>query len=155
MHFPSRYSGPPAGGLRHRGHAHFWERALSRGQFIRTAAATTGLAASSGLWMPGLAQAAPSDPTPRPIPGGIQVSPDGPLYHVAGGLNPDGSLAEPSSITDFNGVVAIAFVSGTGTGTDTTTGATTPLLIDSDMRFMSGEYVALDGHHYQGTFGFV
>jgi hypothetical protein len=100
--------------------------------------------------------AAPSNAAPMPIPGGFQpFGPAGPLFHVLGGLNPDGSLAEPSSITDFNGVISITFVMGNGTGTDTNTGAATRLIVDSDMRFMSGEYIGVDGHHYHGTFGFV
>jgi hypothetical protein len=130
------------------GHAHFWERALSRGRFIRVAAGSTAAILGADV-LPLLAHAArPSNATPKPIPGGFTV--DNVTYHVAGGPG-----SEPSSITDFNGVVGIAFVMGTGTGTDTSTGATEPLLFDSDMRFMRGEYVAVDGHHYQGTFGFV
>jgi hypothetical protein len=133
------------------GHAHFWERAQSRGHFLRAAAGASGVALSSGLWLPRVARAAAAgDPTPKPIPGGFQLDPHGPVYHVLGGPG-----AEPSSITDFNGTVGIAFVQGTGTGTNTATGATSALLFDSDMRFMSGEYVAVDGHHYHATFGFV
>jgi hypothetical protein len=35
----SRSLGPPVAGHRHVGHAHFWERALSRGQFLYDTAA--------------------------------------------------------------------------------------------------------------------
>lgn len=129
------------------GHAHFWERALSRGRFVKVAAGTTGAILGADL-LPLLARAAPpSNATPKPIPGGFTIGDT--TYHVLGGPG-----AEPSSITDFNGVVGIAFVMGTGTGTSTSNGSES-LLFDSDMRFMTGEYVAVDGHHYQGTFGFV
>jgi hypothetical protein len=134
-------------GLGH-GHAHFWERALSRSRFIKVVTCATGAALGADVLSVIARAAEPSDATPKPIPGGFSI---GDLnFHVSGGPS-----AEPSVITDFNGIVGIAFVSGHGTGTNTTTGVSTPLLFDSDMRFMTGEYVAADGHHYQGTFGFV
>jgi hypothetical protein len=130
------------------GHAHFWERALTRGRFIKVAAGTSGALLAADL-MPLLAHAAPpTNAKPKPIPGGFSFFPGGPTFHVSGGPG-----AEPSSITDLNGVVGIAFVMGTGTGM--TASGSEPLLFDSDMRFMTGEYVAVDGHHYRGTFGFV
>jgi hypothetical protein len=49
----------------------------------------------------------------------------------------------------------VATVGGTGTGTDLTTGKTSNLAFDVDMRFMQGTYVAMDGHRRHGTFGFV
>jgi hypothetical protein len=61
---------------------------------------------------------------------------------------------DPSSITDFNGFVGVADVQGTGTATNPD-GSTETLLYDTDMRFMSGTYVAQDGQVYRGTFGFV
>ena len=48
-----------------------------------------------------------------------------------------------------------AFINGTGTGRDLNTGAESQLNFDSDMRFMQGEYIGVDGKHYQGTFAFV
>src|SRR5438552_17090059 len=51
------------------GHEHFWERALSRRQFLGTAAAASGVAATASLWVPGQAGAAADGPgTPRPHP---------------------------------------------------------------------------------------
>lgn len=51
------------------GHAHFWQRAMSRGQFSETAAGATGAALTSGLWMPALARrqavACRAEPDPR------------------------------------------------------------------------------------------
>jgi hypothetical protein len=61
---------------------------------------------------------------------------------------------DPSSITDFNGFVGVADVQGTGTAHNPD-GSTETLLYDTDMRFMTGTYVAKDGQNYKGTFGFV
>jgi hypothetical protein len=61
-----------------------------------------------------------------------------------------GPGVDPSSITDFNGFVGVADVQGTGT---TNTGET--LLFDTDMRFMSGVYVGVDGAVHKGAFGFI
>jgi hypothetical protein len=125
----------------HRGHAHFWQRArLSRRGFLWTTAATAA----------GLAVAKSDGAAPKPIPGGFQVTPGGPFFHVSGG--PGG---ENSTITDFNGFMGSAFINGTGTGTDLNTGAQSQLNFDSDMRFMEGEYIGVDGKHYHGTFAFV
>src|SRR5947209_19450307 len=101
---PSRSKAPPTGVRSHLGHAHFWERAMSRGVFIKTAAGATGAAVTPGLWMPGLAQAAPpTDATPKPISGGFTVPGVG-TFDVSGGIQ-NGEILEPSSMTDFNGIV--------------------------------------------------
>ncbi len=41
----------------HRGHRHFWQRALSRRQFLGASAAATGAAMTAPLWVPALAEA--------------------------------------------------------------------------------------------------
>ena len=136
------------------GHTHFWERAmLSRRQFIRASTVATGAALSAGLWIPAVAHASGgAQVAPRPIPGGLQpFGPGTEVFHV---FLP-GHGAEPSTITDFNGFIGIAETHGTGTGTDTRTGATTPLLFDNDTRFMQGVYVGVDGKKHRATFGFV
>jgi hypothetical protein len=61
---------------------------------------------------------------------------------------------DPSSITDFNGFVGVADVQGTGMATNPD-GSTEQLLFDTDMRFMSGVYVGVDGRVHKGTFAFV
>jgi hypothetical protein len=61
---------------------------------------------------------------------------------------------DPSSITDFKGFVGVADVQGTGTGRNPD-GSVETLLFDTDMRFMQGTYVGLDGRVHQATFGFV
>ncbi len=133
------------------GHAHFWERALARRQFIRTAAGATAVVVGAGLVLPVRARASEQNAPPRPIPGGIQpFGPGTEVFHLF--------LPEPgnelSTITDFNGHIGAAEILGTGTATDTKTGAKTKLLFDADVRFMVGEYVGLDGRNHHGTFGF-
>ena len=131
--------GQPQQGHRPVGHAHFWERALSRRQVIKTAAGGTAAALGSGLWMPGLAQAArKTSADPKPIP--ETLFPGAP-FHV---LSP--ASEEPSTIYDFNGLVGATEIQGTGTD---------GLLFDVDMRFMQGVYVGVDGRMHQDTFGFV
>jgi hypothetical protein len=132
------------------GHTHFWERAmLSRRQFLGTAAGATGIVLGSGLWMPGQALAWGDGAAPKPIPGGIVVG--GKLFHVF----PVAPGIEPSSITDFHGSIGMAQVQGTGTGTHTDTGHQQGLTFDTDMRFMQGVYIGVDGKKHQGTFGFI
>lgn len=144
--------GPP----RH-GHAHFWQRALTRSQFVRTAAAATGAIVTADLWTPSLAQAAgpsvhPSiaalgAAAPKEIPGFFVPFPGAEQVHL---FLPGTPNDEPSSITDFNGQVGLAHVSGTGTD-----GTGTSLTFDADMRFMRGLYIGTDGQRHIGTFGLV
>jgi hypothetical protein len=61
---------------------------------------------------------------------------------------------DPSSIGDFNGLVGVADVQGTGTATYPDRGPET-LLFDTDMRFMSGSYVGYDGAVHSGAFALV
>jgi hypothetical protein len=129
------------------GHAHFWERAMSRGVLVKGAIGVGGAAITGGLWGPALAEAGGgiTSDAPRPVPGNPGL---GGLHINLPGLN-----AEPSSITDFNGMVGIGAVTGRGTAT---TGATSQtLFFDVDNRFMRGEYVGLDGAMHHGTFGFT
>ena len=139
----------------HSGHTHFWQRAMSRRQFTRTAACAAALGASlgSGFSLPGLVSAQEAH-EPKPIPGGTPLL--GGAFHVFGPgvLDPPG--AEPSTITDFNGFVGIAFISGTVTRTNTVTGEVRALpFVNSDMRFMKGVFKGTDGRIHQGAFAFV
>lgn len=129
------------------GHRHFWNRALSRRQFLGTTAAATGVVVAAPLWMPALADASSIDPTPIPETLFGAATP----FHV----QLPGPNVELSAITDFNGVLGVAAVSGTGMGTDTSTGAHRPLVFDADMRFMQGQYIGMDGQNHEGTFVFV
>lgn len=138
-------------GHRYVGHTHFWERAMmSRRQFIGTSiGATAAVTLGSGLWIPGQALAWGNGAAPKPIPGGIVVG--GQLFHVF----PVAPNVEPSSITDFHGSIGAAQVQGTGTGTNTDTGHQQGLHFDTDIRFMQGVYIGVDGQKHQGTFGFI
>ena len=124
-------------------HAHFWKRAISRRSFT---GAVAGFLASPCF-------TAPVGGDPKPIPGGFQpFGPGTEVFHV---LLP-GSGIEPSTITDFNGHVGLAIVRGAWEKTSGPGPAPTPpLFYDSDMRFMDGEYVGMDGRHHQGTFAFI
>jgi hypothetical protein len=92
---------------------------------------------------------------PRPIPGG--VAPFGiPIHHFPPvPLFGPGPINEPSEITDFNGLVGQSRVTGSGTGRDTRTGASSRLNFQVDNGFMSGLYVGEDGRKHHGTFAFV
>jgi hypothetical protein len=127
----------------YRGHDHFWQRAYSRRQFLGTSAAATAAMGTSPLWFPVLADASGRDPVH--IPGGFA-----PGYHAFLGAG-----VEPSSIFNYKGTTGVAAVRGTGTGWNTETEESMPLLFDSDNRFMRGVYIGIDGREYEGTFGFV
>jgi len=60
-----------------------------------------------------------------------------------------GAGAEPSTITDFNGFVAIADIEGSGTGSGS------GLTFAADMRFMTGTFQGTDNRIHRGTFGFI
>jgi hypothetical protein len=141
------------GSYGHVGHAHFWAHALSRRQFIRTAAGVTGVVLGSTLWRPTLAQhTPPNSAEPKPIPGGIQPGgPGTPVFHAFLASDTRGVVNEPSTITDFNGFVGLAHVQGAGTDTATDS----QFLFDADVRFMQGVFIGQDGRHHHGTFGFV
>ena len=125
------------------GHAHFWERALTRRSLLGAMGVAGIGAATSALWLPGVVQAdAPGPGTPLPITGTL----DGTPFHI---FLP-GAGAEPATITDFNGFVAIADIVGTGVGTGGSN-----LTFDADMRFMTGIFRGTDGRVHRGTFGFV
>ena len=113
------------------------------------------LAAGAGLGAAGLlgtqvaraapALAAPQAGAPRPIPGGIQpFGPGTEVFHV---FLPD--TGEPITITDFNGFAGVAHIQGAGAG------GNAGMTFDVDNRFFTGEYIALDGRHFNATFGFL
>jgi hypothetical protein len=137
------------------GHSHFWERAMSRRALFGTIGGAAAVAATAGASKPLRAIAGPPA-DPKPIPGGIVAAGQG--WHVSGpGYNvpdtPSSGLAEQSTITDFNGAVGCTIVRGTGVGRQG--GALVPLAFDSDMRFMQGRYIGVDGVIHTGTFGFI
>jgi hypothetical protein len=130
-------------------------RRMSRRSFLHAAAGTL-TAVGAGLLWPTPTFAAARDA--KPIPGGGPNPDGGPFVHAnlpgpADAVPRNGN--EPSTITDFDGFIGVAHVQGTGTGTDTNTGNTTPLLFDADVRFMQGIYQRVDGGFGQAAFGFV
>jgi TAT (twin-arginine translocation) pathway signal sequence len=142
----------PRSGSPHAGPAHFWERFLSRRQFMQTAGAT-GLALGTGLGLPASARADKPVVDPKPIPGLSHPppAPDNLTFH-SNGLGPaDQPGHEPSLITDFNGFTGVSNFTGTGTGT----GFAKKLSMSGDMRFMKGVYVGVDGKKHKGAFAFI
>src|SRR5262245_6795113 len=138
----------------HSGHMLFWQNGMSRCQFTATAvgAAAFGAALGSGLSWPGLAKAQSHEP--KYIPGGTPLL--GGAFHVFGPALIDPIDAEPSTITDFNGFVGLAFISGTVRRTNTKTGEVRTLpYVNNDMRFMKGVFKGTDGRTHKGAFAFV
>ena len=134
----------------HREHAPAVSGGFSRRQFFGSA---VGLAMGAGLSKPLTAQNGNPhvDAAPNPIPGG--VSPFGVSIHhfaVTPNTTPIADITEPSQITDFNGFVALNQIRGFGSGTGFPV-----LAFKTDVGFMIGEYVAVDGRHYNATFGFI
>ena len=136
---------------------------VTRRQFARTIAGTAALggALGSGLFKSGLAEErASSVPIPSfapvPIPGGTPAL-NG-FYHVFGPASQLGDPidAEPSSITNLNGFIGLAYINGMVTRTNSKTGQKLRLpFMNTDMRFMQGEFRGTDGSIHEGTFGFV
>jgi hypothetical protein len=121
------------------------EHAISRRVFIRSMAAVAGTIASVGL-IPGVGRASCA----APVPTANTMVIAGKTFHFTG----FGPGIDPSSIYDFKGLVGVADVQGTGTGTNPD-GSTETLLFDTDMRFMSGVYRDSDGVVHKGAFALV
>jgi hypothetical protein len=131
-----------------------------RSFLLGTAGPLAGLAVTFAR--PGMSQAtvpkhikAPL-PAPTPIPGGPVIESVSIHEFLAGpaditlpisGLQLEGLNVEPSTITDFMGFTALAYLAGTVTGSDGIT-----YNLESDIRVMEGEYVGEDGEHHNGTF---
>jgi hypothetical protein len=152
---------------RHTGHVRPSPDVISRRGFARTVAAAAAASAAFGgeMWTPGLAEAKENDENekkkksgePVPIRGGSPAL--GGSFHVFG-PSPDGSFdpidAEPATITDFNGFVGLAYISGTVQRTNRRTREVRTLpMISSDMRFMTGVFRGVDGHVHEGAFALV
>jgi hypothetical protein len=134
----------------------FGERPLSRRRLLGGAAGVTGMIAlGSRALKPLAAMAEPSSANPKPIPGGSF-----PGYHFftpgrSNPADPSSPMNEPSTITDFDGVVAIMAAQGMGTLTDGQGSQGQRRPFEVDMRIMNGRYVGEDGRTYRGAFGFV
>jgi hypothetical protein len=130
-----------------------WGHVLSRRRFLRSAAGAAGTILGSNLLPQARADA--SDPTP--IPGGNYfLGFPGPLFQVFGPALINPVDAEPITITNFNGFVGLAYITGMVTETNTTTGAQRKLPFQmADMRFMRGVFRDQSGQVRQGTFALV
>jgi hypothetical protein len=142
---PARWPIPPPEQLL----THHAKHLLSRRSFMASAAGVAGAALGTGLF-PVNALAARPSPNATPKPTAQTVTLNGVTFQ----LSFFGPGVDPSSIGDFNGFVGVADVQGTGTATNPD-GSTETLLFDTDMRFMSGVYVGVDGAVHKGTFGFI
>jgi hypothetical protein len=122
---------------------------MQRRQFLRRVAVTTGGLASFGLLETATAFGRATGDA-KPIPGGFNASFElvakDPLVHVL----PPAIGFEMSTIGDFKGVLGAAEIQGTARGSDGTVYS-----FDTDMRFMQGTYVDLQGRVREGSFGFI
>ncbi len=142
-------------------------RGLSRRGFVRTAALAAAGATESLAWPAGSAARGGDDDAqqrdvvpPKPIASGLQI-PGGPFIHLHAPGDPSVTLpfsgttlmgfdVEPTTITDFRGLSAVAFHAGSAKGAD---GATFNL--ETDMRAFKGAYVDADGERRRGAFAFI
>lgn len=121
---------------------------MSRRALIHASAGVLGLVAVAGQGATRAYAAKPST-EPRPIPGGFAEDfsfvPVNPFIHVL----PPSVGFEMSTITDFKGVIGAAEIRGTATDGDANYD------FDVDMRFMSGQYITVDGQLRNAAFAFV
>jgi hypothetical protein len=82
---------------------------------------------------------------PVPIPGGFHFFAPGPPRLGYRGLD-----VEASTITNFQGDVALAYLTGSARSADGQ-----DFFLGADIRVVSGDYVAADGISRRGVFGFV
>jgi hypothetical protein len=152
----------------HIGESLFGGRGFSRRRFIGTTAGAAGAMLGSGLWIPARGEPGPGGPNcpaADPIPHITMVGAE-PLHFFFPGnveglpaptdpTGPQPGGRDPSTIFNFDGVIGEADLNLTGTGTDTTTGASASYMFHTDMRFMEGRFVATDGRVHRGAFVFI
>lgn len=130
------------------GHAHFWDRAFSRRQFVTTAASVAGALLARPL---GAVTTGVPGNTPKAIPGGF-IGPGNTLFHIAAPNVFDPNDTDRSPIFDFKGRIGYAVVDGMGTAR--TRKSSTRLAFEVDIRFIQGIYIGEDGRRRHGTFCF-
>jgi hypothetical protein len=149
-------------------------RNVSRRRFFGVSAGVAGSVLGSGVWTP--ARGEDEHDEHRRCPeqnailhinagppagiGGFRFFFPGPIDGSPATTDPEPAAAhaagrDPSLIFDFDGVVGQADLVLTGTGTDTTTGATGRYGFHTDMRFMAGTFVGTEGRAHRGTFAFI
>jgi hypothetical protein len=144
--------------------SHALERVGRRRLLVGTAGALAGTAFAASLSHPALAQAqglasrADPLPAPKPIPGGLPIPP---LIHIFlpgptnvtlpfSGLQLQGLNVEPSTITDFDGATALAYLVGSATGSDGKR-----YNLEADLRIFEGTYIGETGARREGTFALI
>jgi hypothetical protein len=129
---------------------------------------TAGALAAAGLAGP-LAEPASARsrrkvvPSPGAIPGGLPVGlpPPYDLIHLFlpgppsvtlpfSGSQLQGLDVEPTTITDFDGMTAMAYLTGTAKGSDGHEYG-----LEVDLRVSEGEYVTADGSHERSAFAMI
>jgi hypothetical protein len=129
---------------------------ITRRQFAGAAAGTTFLGSALGGGFLKSALASNWSFAPIPIPGGSPTF--GGFYHVFGPASMLGDPidAEPSTITNLDGFVGLAYISGMVTRTNTKTRERLRLPYrETDMRFMQGKFQGTDGRIHESTFALV
>lgn len=141
---------------------------LSRRNLLRGAAGTAagaGLLLGSGMRPLALADDDEDERNkcktlPRPIP--HITSPPGAHFFFPGppGGNPSDPHApnagfDPSTITDFKGLIANVDLNLSGKGTDLNTGKSGMYTFHTDWRFQKGVFVGVDGLEHEGTLSFI
>lgn len=139
-------------------------RRTDRRSFLLGTAGALAAGFAASLHRPEIGEAGSGSPknfpaplaAPKPIPGGEAI-PELVIHELLAGpptitlpftgLQLIGLNVEPSTITDFKGVTALAYHTGTATGSDGLT-----YNLETDIRVMEGEYIGEDGKRHQGTF---
>jgi hypothetical protein len=131
---------------------------------------TAGALAATGLAGPVADQALASSPrkrnvvpSPEPSPGGLPIGLPAPydLIHIFlpgpptvtlpfSGLQLQGLDVEPTTITDFDGMTAMGFLTGTVKGSDGVERG-----LEVDLRVSEGTYVTADGSRKRGAFAMI
>jgi hypothetical protein len=139
-------------GDRQVGHAHFWERALSRRRFLVAGALATGAVLAPEMWL--RAFAGDGFSPPNPILGGTVLPFEGltgfyfPSPNPFSNITIENKTGDPSTIRDFNGFVGMGEWAGGPVAGGT-------LTWNADMRFMKGEFVGKDGQEHRAAFAFI
>jgi hypothetical protein len=157
---------------------------VSRRKFVGISASAAGAVFGSGLWTPARGEHDGDErgrdedehesgrrcPEQDPIPhinqgppvgiGGFRFFFPGPVDGSPAATDPEPQTAhaagrDPSLIFNFDGVIGQADLNLTGTGTDTTTGASAHYGFHTDMRFMKGKFMGTDGRVHRGAFAFI
>jgi hypothetical protein len=133
-----------------------WHARISRRTFLGAGvgASVVGVALGSGLLRPVSALAAPGIGNVLPIPTTLEPFPGIEIHVQAPPFT--GVDSDPSTVWNFQGAAAVAFMTTSVTRTHRKTGEQQVLpSLMNHMAFMQGIYIGRDGHVREGTFAFV